>query len=566
MSSRCRVNIPLYSSDCLRVMNELRTRCELCDVVLCVDRCEFPAHRIVLAGASPYLQAMFTNGMLESGKTKIELGGIDPQTMEALLEFVYTGSVELTTGNVQHLLSGASLLHLTSLAKSCSSFLEAHLDYSNCLGIHAFADLYSCASLEHFAFQYICEHFLEVVKSDEFLELSKESLIELLKCNSLQVYSEDEIFHAVELWINHHYEQRKFYASEVLQHVRLPLISLEFLETRVVPASFVKNDSECQMLLATALNDHKSNLPSYMLTPRSQPQALYTVGGRNSMSCQLPSLEQFDVSTNNWTTLKPMTCARTAVGACSLNGFLYVVGGECANGGSNLHGDTNYKSTVEIYKTREKIWLNVADLAIPRSFISVVTLSGYVYALGGEDRLCSYNFVERYDPNGNFWTPVQSMKRRRSGAGAAVCNGLLFVAGGYDRGIHADRASVECYNPELDQWTFVTELEKARSGLGLVALNGCIYAVGGRNRSTDSYFDLVECYDPQTHHWSPVAPMNSPRAWAAVVVYKECIFAIGGFDGANRLSTVEMYDSSKNVWTNIEGLNVKRAGCGAAVL
>lgn len=76
----------------------------------------------------------------------------------------------------------------------------------------------------------------------------------------------------------------------------------------------------------------------------------------------------------------------------------------------------------------------------------------------------------------------------------------------------------------------------------------------------------MERYDPQNHHWSPVAPMNSPRAWAAVVVFKDSIFAIGGFDGANRLNTVEMYDSSKDIWMNVEGLKINRAGCGAAVL
>lgn len=423
MTSRCRVDIPMYSSDCLRVMNEMRGKAQLCDVVLRVDRCEFPAHRIVLAGASRYLQAMFTNGMLESGKTKIDLGGIDPQTMAILLEFVYTGSVELTTANVQQLYAGASMLHLTSLAKSCSNFLEAHIDFSNCIGVRAFADLYSCSSLERFAFKYICEHFLDVVHSDEFLELNKDGLIDLLKCNALQVYSEDEVFNAVELWISHGYEQRKACASEVLQHVRLPLISLEFLETRVVPASFVKNDSKCQMLLATALNDHESNLPGYMFLPRAQPHTLFAVGGRNSNSCQLSSIEQFDVATNKWLTLEPMKCARTAVGACSFNGQLYVIGGECANGPGNSHGDTTYKKTVEVFNPREQTWNKSADLSIARSFISAVSFDGYVYAMGGEDRLCSYNFVEKYDPNRDFWMPVQSMKRRRSGAGAAVCDG-----------------------------------------------------------------------------------------------------------------------------------------------
>ena len=428
MASQCRVDIPMYSNDCLRAMNEMRSKSQLCDVVLCVGHCEFPAHRIVLAGASRYLQAMFTNGMLESGKTKIDLGGIDPETMVSLLEFVYTGSVEVTTVNVQQLLAGASMLHLTTLVNSCSNFLQTHIDYSNCIGIRAFADLYSCTSLEHFAFKYICEHFLEVVQGDEFLELNKDSLIDLLKCNSLQVYSEDEIFNAVDLWISYCYEQRKAYASEVLQHVRLPLISLKFLETRVVPASFVKNDSDCQMLLATALNDHKSNLPSYMFLPRTQPHTLYTVGGRNSNACQLPSLEQFDVSSKKWLTLQPMSCARTAVGACAFNGCLYAIGGECANGTNGNHGDTTYKKTVEVYHPREKTWHKAADLTIPRSFISVVSFGGYVYSLGGEDRLCSYNFVEKYDPSADHWVQVQSMKRRRSGAGAAVCNGkCLFV-------------------------------------------------------------------------------------------------------------------------------------------
>ncbi|XP_046864948.1 LOW QUALITY PROTEIN: kelch-like ECH-associated protein 1B [Xenia sp. Carnegie-2017] len=559
------VEIPLYSNDCFRVMNEMRRKSQLCDVILRVKHIEFPAHRIVLAGASRYLQAMFTNGMLESGKTKVDIGDIEPQTMANLLDFVYTGSIELTTNNVQQLCAGATMLHLTSLANSCANFLEAHMDYFNCIGIRAFADHYSCTSLENFAFRYICEHFLDVVQSEEFLQLSKDGLLELIQSNLIQVYSEDEIFNAVEVWIKHHYEARKGMASELLQHVRLPLVSLEFLETRVVPASFVKNDSKCQMLLATALNSHKSNLPSYMFVHRAQPQMLYTVGGRNSDCCQLATLEQYDVATNSWSSLEPMTCARTAVGTCSLNGYLYVIGGECANH-ANPAWDTTYKKIVEIYYPKENSWRRVAELTIPRSFASAVSCDGYVYALGGEDRLCSYNFVEKYDPEKDFWLPVQSMKRRRSGAGAAVCNGMLFVAGGYDRGIHTDRASVECYDPKLDQWIFVTELEKARSGLGLVSLDGCIYAVGGRNRSTDSYFDLVERYDTRTHHWSPVAPMNSPRAWAAVVVYKENIFAIGGFDGANRLNSVEMYDPVKDIWTNIEGLNVNRAGCGAAVL
>lgn len=144
--------------------------------------------------------------------------------------------------------------------------------------------------------------------------------------------------------------------------------------------------------------------------------------------------------------------------------------------------------------------------------------------------------------------------------------GKLYIAGGYDRGVHSDRASVECYDPETDTWTFVTELEKARSGMGLASVNGCLYALGGRNRSTDHYFDLAERYNPQLQQWQPIAPLNTPRAWPSVAVYDSKIFVLGGFDGAHRLASVEVYDPDRDIWDFVQDMNTCRAGCGAAVL
>lgn len=48
---------------------------------------------------------------------------------------------------------------------------------------------------------------------------------------------------------------------------------------------------------------------------------------------------------------------------------------------------------------------------------------------GGEDRSGSFNIVERYDPKTECWSFVNSMKRRRAGAGVTVCDGKIYVAG-----------------------------------------------------------------------------------------------------------------------------------------
>ena len=75
-----------------------------------------------------------------------------------------------------------------------------------------------------------------------------------------------------------------------------------------------------------------------------------------------------------------MNIARTAVGAATLNGMLYAVGGECALADSQ--DDTMYLQCVECYDPIMKVWISKAKLKVSRSFISVAATGGFLYALG----------------------------------------------------------------------------------------------------------------------------------------------------------------------------------------
>lgn len=55
-----------HAKSILTTMNQLRKNNTLCDVTLCVEKQEFPAHRIVLAACSDYFCAMFTRGVSDS--------------------------------------------------------------------------------------------------------------------------------------------------------------------------------------------------------------------------------------------------------------------------------------------------------------------------------------------------------------------------------------------------------------------------------------------------------------------------------------------------------------------
>ncbi|KAJ8321923.1 hypothetical protein KUTeg_000394 [Tegillarca granosa] len=205
--------------------------------------------------------------------------------------------------------------------------------------------------------------------------------------------------------------------------------------------------------------------------------------------------------------------------------------------------DFMYTSTIEISVDNVQGLLQGASLLglqqlrkICATFLqSQLTASN---CLGGEDRSCSYNVTEKFDLLTETWSFAPNMKRKRAGAGSCVCDSKIYIAGGYDKTLHMDRASVECYDPTTEEWTFVSEMEKARSGL----------------------------FNTMTNQWTTISSMNTPRAWPGVAVFDGRVYVIGGFDGSSRLRSVEVYDFDSDRWTFISNMIVSRAGCGAAVV
>lgn len=97
------------------VMEDIRKQGKLCDITIKVENSCFSAHRIVLCATIPYFNAMFTHDMLESKQKEVEVRGIDPGAMEALIQFAYSGKVTIHPGNCHSLMIGASYLQLTQV-------------------------------------------------------------------------------------------------------------------------------------------------------------------------------------------------------------------------------------------------------------------------------------------------------------------------------------------------------------------------------------------------------------------------------------------------------------------
>lgn len=322
-----------HPASCLSCMASLRKDGKLCDVVIQVEDRQFQAHRVVLASSSPYFQAMFAGDLEESKQHRVTIREIPASIMEVLLDYCYSSTVEITEENVQYLLPAACILQLSWVREACCEFMKHQLDSTNCLGIRAFADTHACPDLQEAANSYAQQHYLEVLESCEFLELSGEELAILLESEDLNVDREEQVFESVIKWVKHDIVNRKKLLAEVLKHVRLPLLERSYLVSRVGTEPLVRQDEDCRDLVDAAKNylllpEQRSQLEGPHTRPRrpmKSDDVLFAVGGWCSGDA-ISMVERYNAHTEEWKIVATMSKRRCGVGVAVSGDFLYAIG------------------------------------------------------------------------------------------------------------------------------------------------------------------------------------------------------------------------------------------------
>ncbi|RXM98002.1 Kelch-like protein 1 [Acipenser ruthenus] len=509
-----------HAEQTFRKMENYLKQQQLCDVILIAGNRKIPAHRLVLSAVSDYFAAMFKNDVCEAKQEEIKMEGIDPNALWDLVQFAYTGCLELKEETIENLLAAACLLQLSK------------------------------------------ENIMEVIRNQEFLLLSADEILKLLSCDDVNVPDEESIFHALLMWVKHDV-QRCNDLSMLLAYIRLPLLPAQLLADLENNILF-KDDLECQKLILEAMKYHL--LPErrlLMQSPRTKPRkstvgALYAVGGMDNNK-GASTIETYDLRTNSWTQAGMMNGRRLQFGVAVIEENLYVIGGR--DGLKTLN-------TVECYNLKSKNWTIVSPMSTHRHGLGVTLLEGPIYAVGGHDGWSYLNTVERWDPQSQQWTFVASMSTARSTAGVAALNGKLCAVGGRDGS--SCLSSMECYDPHTNKWSMCSPMSKRRGGVGVAACDGFLYAVGGHDAPASSHCsrlsDCVERYDPKTDTWTIVAPLNLPRDAVGVCLLGDKLYAVGGYDGQTYLNTMESYDPETNEWTKMSSLNIGRAGACVIVI
>jgi len=257
---------------------------------------------------------------------------------------------------------------------------------------------------------------------------------------------------------------------------------------------------------------------------------IYVVGGfeqpslGNVMNLAItPYLEEYDPSTDRWTSKAPLPVGLHHVGIGVAGGRLYVIGGYRQSGLSVWKP----VATVYAYDPATDTWSERALMPSPRGALSVTEYEGKLYAIGGYDRNANSAAVEVYDPEHNTWASRAPLPTPRDHLASATVSGKVYAIGGrLDGDYHRNLSVTEVYDPVTDQWKRVADLPTARSGITASVVGGRAYVFGGEGEA--GTFRENEAYDPARDAWQTMAPMPTGRHGLGSAVVQGRIHVISG--------------------------------------
>ena len=517
-----------FCVELVKRLNMLRRQDHLCDITLVTkDNKEFKAHKNVLSAASPFFFKLLQSDMKENREGIVRFEEISGAVMEDVLEFIYTGSVEVTQENCKDLIAAANYLLIQSLKTVSERFLERHMSESNCISTFYFAEMYQCDELITNTRKFIHANFASVAEMDEFLNLEAKEVERWISSDEISVAIEADVFRIVLKWIEQDKSERKASFEQLFRHVRLAFLSRDFL-LDVVTNEFVLENSDCYKLMSKAMNmpgfSSEENFPQ---SPRQglETRAIVACGGKYTL-CYLPEkdewkrladglserdersqvinyrdqlfafssgvkAERYDPVFDCWSTLDHMKLPREHLAK------VVVVRGEIYS----IEIDTSSKqSTIKRLNAERFSWQTVLSSHEGcRKNSCVVAAGNHLYVCGGRLDNDFLTKAERFDTVENKWEEIANMQQARGYACGVATEGKIFVAGGT-----IDWESVlktcEMYNISTNEWQFIGSLKVHREDGRMMCLKGTLYVLGG----TDIYDRTelsVECYDPTEDKW-----------------------------------------------------------------
>lgn len=295
----------------------------------------------------------------------LKVKGVTYKTLSTLIEYIYTSRMNVSKDDVVDVITGAKILQVPCAVQAAMDSMSTQITAGNCYEV------------------------LTIAKKQRLSEL-KETTYGFMSDNFLQIFKDPAVY-------------GRLTGSE------RDLILKKRMEGR-------------KTLMVAEINDVFDRVGSRPPSRcGSRPQSPLSVGSLEESHM----IYYFNEAEDDWRplTTMPEDINTKGCGICTMYNYLFVAGG------IKGHGDKGKVSDrVFCYNPLTNHWAEVKPLNQARAQLKLVSMDGYLYAIGGE---CLFT-VEKYDPRTDRWTNVAPLPKGAFAVAheATACSGELYVSGG----------------------------------------------------------------------------------------------------------------------------------------
>ncbi|XP_078588997.1 kelch repeat and BTB domain-containing protein 8-like [Branchiostoma floridae x Branchiostoma japonicum] len=465
-----------HSNSVLRELNEQRKRAELTNVILEVEGRSFPCHRAILASCSPYFRTMFTSGYAEAKQERISIQDVSGVAMATILDYAYTGRLQMEPDQVQAVMSAARLLQVDFVGRKTAEYMKDRLDVSNCVDVLMYADMMADCGLVEATKKYVASRFDQVTLHPSFVQLPLNHLQSLLDRDDLMTNSEDNVVQAALRWVDFNQEERLQHLSTLCKSLRQSLIS-----------TILRAEIENKLVSTDSKIVYSDNTTKRLGQVRTELQVFIREGFSDSEhfsddECSAPC---YDPSTGRLYAMNMPENLNTVTKSVTVttDDELYLAGDITETG--MKEGQKKFYQYNHLLNT----WEPRCEMITPRASCGLVYLKGYIYAIGGDD---TTETAERYDPSCDEWTSIPPLPHPISSKFCVVTlNDSIYVISNFEG----------CYSFSTteNKWSKIADMLYPTEHPQAVTYQGCIYCIECNGKCGDS--SCVEMYNPTTDEW-----------------------------------------------------------------
>ncbi|XP_007257635.2 kelch repeat and BTB domain-containing protein 11 [Astyanax mexicanus] len=382
----------------------------------------------------------------------LKVKGVSYKTLSVLIDYVYTSKMHVNKDNVVDVITGAKILQIPCAVQAAIDTMSSQVTTENCYEILTIAKKQRLSELKETAYRFMSDNFLQVLRDPAVYGRLTGSERDLVLKNRM--------------------EGRNCLMAAEINDV--------FDRVGSRPPS--RNNSRPQSPLSTASFEDNHMIYYY------------------------------NESTKDWRTLTimPEDINTKGCGICSMYNYLFVAGGIRGYGEKGKASDK-----VFCYNPITDRWSEVRPMNQARSQLKLVSMDGYLYAIGGE---CLFT-VEKYDPRMDRWSNVAPLPKGAFAVAheATTCNGELYVSGGslFYRLLK--------YDPKRDEWQECPYNNSRKKSTDMVALKSFIYRFDVNREQGVNVFK----YNTIVKMWHDCAShqQGSPLPFRCAVV-GNCIYCV----------------------------------------